>query len=443
MPGGDEGGFVGVEEKLALAVLHQRHAADHDPVLAAMVVHLQRQRSLGAHHDALDLEAAAFLEHGVGAPGPADRAVQAEGVVAATLEFLGDELDVLAARRVGHQQGVGGVDDDQVVHADGADQALRRIDVAVADVVQHAFAAYLVAVLVRRAEFAQRLPGADVAPADGAGHHGDLVRALHQRVVDGDVRRLGEGPGGQLALAALAVLQAAAVGQGGAGGDQHLRRVALQFLQHGGGLEAEHAGVPQVLAAVQVGLGGGLVGFLDEACDPEAIAQRGALFDIAEAGLGALRGDAEGHQVALGRESASLGHRRGEGLLVADQVVGGKDQQLRLVAEVLLHMQRGGGDGRRGIASHRLQQQVLGQAAAVDRAVVVQGAEQQVAVGHREQAGDVRQPGDTQEGLLQQALVIGQAHEGFRHALPGNRPQAGPGTAGNDAGDQRGDGVHQ
>ncbi|WP_243744282.1 sugar phosphate nucleotidyltransferase, partial [Pseudomonas aeruginosa] len=56
------------------------------------------------------------------------------------------------------------------------DQALRRIDVAVADVVQHAFAAYLVAVLVRRAEFAQRLPGADVAPADGAGHHGDLVR---------------------------------------------------------------------------------------------------------------------------------------------------------------------------------------------------------------------------------------------------------------------------
>ena len=43
----------------------------------------------------------------VGAPGPADRAVQAEGVVAATLEFLGDELDVLAARRVGHQQGVG------------------------------------------------------------------------------------------------------------------------------------------------------------------------------------------------------------------------------------------------------------------------------------------------------------------------------------------------
>lgn len=69
-----------------------------------------------------------------------------------------------------------------------------------------------------------------------------------------------------------------AVGQGGAGGDQHLRRVALQFLQHGGGLEAEHAGVPQVLAAVQVGLGGGLVGFLDEACDPEAVAQRGALF---------------------------------------------------------------------------------------------------------------------------------------------------------------------
>lgn len=41
--GGDERGFIGADEYLAIAVDHGRHAADHHPVLAAMVMHLQRE----------------------------------------------------------------------------------------------------------------------------------------------------------------------------------------------------------------------------------------------------------------------------------------------------------------------------------------------------------------------------------------------------------------
>lgn len=40
--GGDVGGLVGPHEQLHVAVDHFSHAADNNPVLAAMVVHLQR-----------------------------------------------------------------------------------------------------------------------------------------------------------------------------------------------------------------------------------------------------------------------------------------------------------------------------------------------------------------------------------------------------------------
>ncbi len=77
VPGRDVGGLVGVDQGFTLAIGDLRRAADHHPVFAAVVVHLQRQRRLGLDHDALDLEAAAFLQHGVGAPRSGDCAVQA------------------------------------------------------------------------------------------------------------------------------------------------------------------------------------------------------------------------------------------------------------------------------------------------------------------------------------------------------------------------------
>ncbi|MEA1135932.1 hypothetical protein U8M49_27355, partial [Klebsiella pneumoniae] len=107
------------------------------------------------------------------------------------------------------------------------------------------------------------------------------------------------------------------------------------------GLEAEHAGIPQVLAAVEVALRGGQVGFLDKAFDPEAGAQRIAFFDVAEAGFRVVGLDAEGDQVAGFGQVAGLAHRFGERDFIENQMVGGHYQQLRVVAKMRLHMQGG------------------------------------------------------------------------------------------------------
>ena len=68
-----------------VAIDHPGHATDHDPVLAAMVVHLQAEAGAGLDLDALDLEARAFFEHGVGAPGAVHGAVELVRFVALAL----------------------------------------------------------------------------------------------------------------------------------------------------------------------------------------------------------------------------------------------------------------------------------------------------------------------------------------------------------------------
>jgi hypothetical protein len=144
--------------------------------------------------------------------------------------------------------------------------------------------------------------------------------------------------------------------------------------------------------------------------------------------------DAERHQVAGFGQVAGLGHGLGERDFIEDQMVGGHHQQLRVAAEMLLHMQGRHGDGSRRVAPERFQQQVQGQAGFVHPAVVVEGTKQQIAVGHREHAFHAGQFGGAQEGFLQQALAIAHAHEGLGHVLPGHRPQSGARTTGNNAG---------
>src|SRR5450830_210955 len=433
----DKGRLIGVEHELVVAVGDLRHAADHDPVFAAMVVHLQRQRSVGLDHDALDLEALAFLEHGVGAPWTGYGAVQAIGVVALALEFLGDQPDVLAAFAVGDQQGVRRVDDDQVLEPDAAHQALGRIDVAVADVMQYGLAVALVALGIGRCQFTHRLPRTDIAPAELAGHHRDFARAFHQCVVDGNVRRPGQALAIQFQLKFLAAFAAVAEGQTLGHGVEDVRGVFAQFAQHGVGPQAEHAGVPQVPAAIEVLLRRLRIGFLDEARDLERLVAQGLAFlDIAEAGLGLGRHQAEGHQPALlGQESGTV-DRLGEGVQILDQMIGRQHQQLRVVTVEPGHMQGRRGDGRGRIATKGFEDEVQRRVALVHLAVVIQGTEEHLAVGHRQYPLDTGQFGGPAKGLLQQAFAVGQAHEGFWHGLAGDRPQAGAGATGDDAGNE-------
>ena len=129
--GGDVGGLVGAHEYLLLAIDHPGHAGNHDPVFAAMVVHLQAEAGTRLDHDALHLEALAFLQHRVGAPGTMHGAMVAHAVVGGQLQLLHHGLDVLRPAAVGHQQGIGGIDDQQVVHAHGGYDAIAALHVAV------------------------------------------------------------------------------------------------------------------------------------------------------------------------------------------------------------------------------------------------------------------------------------------------------------------------
>ena len=357
--------------------------------------------------------------------------------MALALEFLGDQLDVLAALAVGDQQGIRGVDDDQVIEPDTAHQALGRIDVAVADVMQHGLAVALVTLGIGRCQFTHRLPRADIAPAELAGHHRDFARALHQRVVDGNVRRPGQALAIQFQLKFLAAFAAVTQGQALGHGVEDIRGVFAQFAQHGVGPQAEHAGVPQVPAAIEVLLRRLRIGFLDEARDLERLVAQGLAFlDIAEAGLGLGRHQAEGHQPALLGQESSTADRPGEGVQVLDQVIGRQHQQLRVVAVEPGHMQGRGGDGRGGIAAKGFEDEIQCRVALVQQAVVIQRAEEHLAVGHRQDPPHIGQSGGPAEGLLQQAFAIGQAHEGFRHGLAGDRPQTGAGATGDDAGNE-------
>ncbi|PAV69687.1 hypothetical protein WR25_22254 [Diploscapter pachys] len=290
--------------------------------------------------------------------------------MALMLELLGNHLDFLAARGIGDQQCVGGIDDDQIVQADRADQASWRVDVAVADIMQYGFT---------------------------------------------------------VAMVALAVGHAV----------QDFGGMRLQFLQYGADAQAEHAGIPQVSATFEVALGGLGVRLFNEAGDPKSAGcQRLALFDIAEAGFGAGRQQAEGGQPALPGERHGLAHSGLESLLVLDQVVGRHYQQQAILAVLFGAVQRCSSDGGGGVTAHWLENEIVGYALGANLAIFVLGAEYHLTVGHREHALDPRQVAGAVEGLLQQAHAVGKTHERLGHRFARDRPQSGAGAASDDARDQ-------
>ena len=92
-------------------------------MLGAVVVLLQAEAGLGFDLDALDLESAAFVYAVLPAPRAVHFAVQGVLFAICALQLGNDVLHILAARFVGHQDGVCGFDDNQVVNAHQADQA--------------------------------------------------------------------------------------------------------------------------------------------------------------------------------------------------------------------------------------------------------------------------------------------------------------------------------
>ena len=121
--------------------------------------------------------------------------------------------------------------------------------------------------------------------------------------------------------------------------------------------------------------------------------------------------------------------------LVADEMVGRQYEQDGFRPVAVGDMQRGGGDGRRGVAAEGLEQ-VAEWRQALRQIKFVPGEEIVVAIGDRQNFAHFRQSHRAQQRLEQQAFAVRQLDEGLGQCLARHRPQAGAGTAGEDDGNE-------
>ena len=403
---------------------------DDDPVLRPMVVLLQAEAGLGLDLDALDLEAPAFVDAVVPAPGTVHLAVQ--GVLPAPLliEGIDDVLDVLAAGFVGNEHGIRGFDDDQVVDADDGDEAAGGVDQGVAAVAGEHVAVAGIAVFVSRQDVPDGVPGAEIAPAGGERNHahgeGAAWGFFHDCIVDrftGNLleKRLGRADEG---VVGGSLRPGPCAGGGDVGAEMFERS------QPDRSLEDKHAGIPVVAAFGEISLGSGEVGLFDETLYQRAgfSADR---FDVAVAGFRLVRRDTENDDAALLRTIDGLLQRLPEGGFVADGLVGRRHHEDGVRA-ILPRRQCRQGQRRRGIAANWFEQE----SSIVDTcfAQLLLGEKTVFFVANYIRAAGPRHALQTPGGLLEEAVVAGQAEKLLGKAGTGKRPQAGAGTAAKDDG---------
>ncbi len=183
-------GLVFCQGQHCVAVGDFGSAGHHDPVFGAMVVFLQAQAGLGLYLDALDLEAAAFVDAVVPAPWAVHFTVQDLLFALLHGELVDDVFHVLAARFAGHQHGVCGFDHHQVAHTNQRHQAAAGMNQRVVAVgVQHV-AHMGVALCVFGLHLPYSVPCAEVVPAGIERHHLDGECAAGAVLHDGVVHRL-------------------------------------------------------------------------------------------------------------------------------------------------------------------------------------------------------------------------------------------------------------
>src|SRR6266568_7749453 len=150
-----------------------------------MPVHLQRQRSAGFHHDALDLEAVAGVDGFVIAPGAVHATVG--NVLGARLpvEPFDHLFHLLRTRFVGNEHGVVGFDDQEILRSEHRHETVFGAYITVVAVVQVDIPAHDVTGSILFARFPERHPRTDVAPSYVRLHHHGLGGTLHYGVIDG------------------------------------------------------------------------------------------------------------------------------------------------------------------------------------------------------------------------------------------------------------------
>ena len=431
---GDVGALVFTHQLLAAVSFHHGRALHHDPVLGAVVVHLQGKAGARLHFNLFHLPALAFGDAVVMAPGPVDAAMGLALRGPFALELAHNSLDVLGPVAVGHQHHVIGFDYHQIFHAKPHHQPVFAAQVAVAGVFADHPAAQHVAVGIVVGGFPQGAPAAHIAPARLQRQNGPELGALHDSHVEGHVGALGKGffvQAQEFQISGFAF-------EGGAAGTHHLRGQPFELGEHRAGLEQKHAAVPGEAAAGEEGFGGGAVGLFDKpgnwhrARGPH---QGFGCFDVAIARFRGIGHDAKGHQLAgfSGRDAS--GDRGAKGGGIPNHVVGGEHQQQRIVAPGG-GLQGGHGYGRGGVAADGFQQD--GGGVSADLPHLFGHDEAVVFVADQQGRGQAFEPVEPLLGLLQQGFFA-SASEGpilLGITRPRERPQPGAGATAEDDGDE-------
>ena len=260
----DVGRLVLGEQEYVLVAGHFCRARYHDPVLGAVVVHLQRQARAGLDRNMFDLEPSAHVHRVIGAPRTIDFAVVLGFAAALPVQGVDHLFDPLNLVLVGDHHRVLGFDHHNVVQTDHRHQFAVAVDHAVGTVLNHHIALADVAVDVFFIDVPQRRPAAHITPARRQRDDAGALGFFHHRIVDGIVRAAGEG--GFVDVDGVDILLAALQGQHA--GVIDIRLVLLEFFEEAAGAEHKHAAVPEIAAAFDE-LGGTLgIRFFDEGCDP-------------------------------------------------------------------------------------------------------------------------------------------------------------------------------
>ncbi len=207
---------------------------------------------------------------------------------------------------------------------------------------------------------------------------------------------------------------------------QHVGPQPLQFGQVQRSREQKDAAVPEILARGDIALGGVGVGLFDKAGDrkgPGDGVERPAARDIAVAGFGPLRGDAERYEMAGASGLGGALDRLPERGEIADRVVRRHDQHQRIgVARSRCRDQAQRRDaGRRGgVAAERFEDQRLRRDA--DFAQLLGDDEAMLLVRDDERRGESG-IGDATRRLLQQAALASQRQKLLRVKRARHRPQ--------------------
>ncbi|CCJ92010.1 hypothetical protein BN132_3938 [Cronobacter turicensis 564] len=266
---------------------------------------------------------------------------------------------------VGDQHRVFGLHHDEIFHADGGHKAGLGIDVAVFGVMRNHVAVMHVAFRRMVGDLPERRPGADIAPACVHRHHHRVGGFFHHRVVDGLFRAGQEG----FFIDADKIEIRVNGAHGFFAGVQDIRAVFGELFQVATGAEQEHAAVPVIFAAVNVGLRGFQIRFFDELRDAEGDGvdrhvriRDFATADVAVAGFRQVRHDAEGDQLAALGERHRGAYGIAKRVFVLNDMVSRQYQHQRIgLRAVAFCRQRRQRDSRRGVTSGWLQNDVFGQ----------------------------------------------------------------------------------